>query len=314
MDPLEERFVGRPEDHHRLLPSHRGVRFKELVEAHARFEALPQVGHRHAGASETPLTATTLRVRINGLVKCHGDFIVAANRREPDPASSTVPPMLARLSGTLVDVDPTANLGFVDAGQGLTYEVLLPAFVTMRLVPREGQELTLHTLHFLEGSSQGTTLFPRLAGFATREDKAFFELFVTVKGIGHRRALRAMVLPPATLAAAIADRDLKLIQTMPEVGKRLAETIVVTLKGKVDPWIGGSVTAEPRKPVKGELEREDDGAALPGGTLARDALEVLTQLGEPRTEALQSIERLLSADDAPSNVESLIAAVYAARK
>ena len=220
--------------------------------------------------------------------------------------------MLARLSGTLVDVDPRANLGFVDTGHGLTYEVLLPAFVTTRLVPREGQELTLHTLHFLEGSSQGTTLFPRIAGFATREDKAFFELFVTVKGIGHRRALRAMVFAPATLAAAIADRDLKLIQTMPEVGKRLAETIVVTLKGKVDPWIGNAAAAEPKKPVKGELERDEEPTPA-GGTLARDALEVLTQLGEPRTEALQSIERLLSADAPPTDVESLIAAVYAAR-
>ena len=219
--------------------------------------------------------------------------------------------MLARLSGTLVDVDPRANLGFVDAGAGLTYEVLLPAFVTTRLVPREGQALTLHTLDFLEGSSQGTTLFPRLAGFATAEDKAFFELFVTVKGIGHRRALRAMVFPPSTLAAAIADRDLKLIQTMPEVGKRLAETIVVSLKGKVDPWIGG---AAPRKPVEGELEPEGDaGASAPGGTLARDALEVLTQLGEPRAEALQGIERALAQDDAPADVEALIAAVYAAR-
>ena len=124
--------------------------------------------------------------------------------------------------------------------------------------------------------------------------------------------MRAMVFAPSTLAAAIADRDLKLIQTMPEVGKRLAETIVVTLKGKVDPWIGNAVAAEPKKPVKGGLERDEDPTPA-GGTLTRDALEVLTQLGEPPTDALQSIERLLSAADAPTDVESLIAAVYAAR-
>lgn len=225
----------------------------------------------------------------------------------------SVAAMLARLSGTLVDVDPRANLGFVDTGHGLTYEVLLPAFVTTRLVPREGEALTLHTLHFLEGSSQGTTLFPRIAGFATREDKAFFELFVTVKGIGHRRALRAMVFPPATLASAIADRDLKLIQTMPEVGKRLAETIVVTLKGKVNAWADGTAAAVPAKPVPGELDR-DAGPAAPGGALTRDALEVLTQLGEPRNEALALIEKALLVDAPPEDVESLIAAVYAARK
>ena len=221
--------------------------------------------------------------------------------------------MIARLTGTLADLDPQKNLAIIAAGGGLGYEVLLPAFLTHRLATSEGKPLTLHTLCFLEGTAQGATMFPRLAGFQNAEQRAFFELFVTVKGIGHRKAMRAMVMDPATLAGAIADRDLKLLQTMPEVGKKLAETIAVTLRDKV----GGFASAAAYTP--GEQDAADDGggAAPPPAagarTLARDTLEVMLQLGENRSDAVQLIDRVLSAEDPPQTVEAVISAVYAAR-
>ena len=241
--------------------------------------------------------------------------------------------MIARLTGTLVDTDPTANLAYLapgsvpgsvpgsapgsvpgseHGGSGIVYEIIVPAFVAMRLAPKEGQTITLHTLCFFESTAQGATMFPRLAGFLTRADQRFFELFVTVKGIGHKRALRAMVLDPATLAAAIADRDLKLIQTMPEVGKKLAETIVVTLKDKVDKFISAAHYGESTTKTKSNNAMSD---ALTnsggGGTLARDALEILLQLGEPRLDAVQLIDRVLARDNAPRDPQGIIEAVYA---
>lgn len=240
--------------------------------------------------------------------------------------------MIARLTGTLVETDPEKNRAFVAPGAqpgdadgigsagGLVYEVMLPAYLATRLAVKEGQGVTLHTLCFFESTAQGATIFPRLAGFASRRDQEFFELFVTVKGIGHRRALRALVLDPGTLAAAIADRDLKLVQTMPEVGKKLAETIVVTLKDKVDKFV--SAAAYPEKAdgtqkypgsASGAGAVGDDVANSGGGggTLARDALEVLLQLGEQRLDAVQLIDRVLSQDEAPREVQDVIAAVYA---
>ncbi|MEO1235754.1 MAG: Holliday junction branch migration protein RuvA [Planctomycetota bacterium] len=154
--------------------------------------------------------------------------------------------MIARLDGTLTEVRGDAAL--VDPGFGLVYEVLLPAFAATRLAASEGRAVTLHTLEFVESTAQGATMFPRLAGFLTADDKAFFELFVTCKGIGHKRALRAMVLDTATLAGAIADRDAKLIQTMPEVGKKLAETIVVTLRDKVEHFVSAAAYPGGRVP------------------------------------------------------------------
>ncbi|MEO0515431.1 MAG: Holliday junction branch migration protein RuvA [Planctomycetota bacterium] len=223
--------------------------------------------------------------------------------------------MIARLTGTLDAID--TDKAFVDPGHGMVYEVMLPAFAATRLSVKAGQTVTLHTFQFIESTAQGATMFPRLAGFLTAQDKQFFELFVTCKGIGHKRALRAMILDTNTLASAIADRDAKLIQTMPEVGKKLAETIVVTLRDKVEHFV--SAAAYP--PGTSGSGAGEDGAASAsggaisggGGRLAREALEVLIQLGENRTQAVQWIDRVLTVEnenDRPGDVQDVVAAVY----
>lgn len=211
--------------------------------------------------------------------------------------------MIVKIQGLLESID--ADRGRIRMPDGLTYELLLPAYTAARLTGSIGQTVTLHTLHYLESSAQGATIYPRLAGFASAIDKQFFELFVTCKGIGHRKALRAMALATNQIAGAIADRDLALLQSLPEVGKRTAETIAVTLKGKVDRFLDVIPTG-----TRGGADATDaDSARIPGG-LARDALGVLLQLGENRTQAVNWIDRALSKDDAPADVEALVAEVY----
>ena len=141
--------------------------------------------------------------------------------------------MIARIRGILEALEDGVALIGDDGsdGIGLTYEVLLPGFVVGRLGGSISQPVTLHTLHFFESLNQGATLVPRLAGFMTAEDRRFFELFTTCKGIGNRKALRAMALSTEQIASGIADRDVALLQSLPEVGRRTAETIVATLHG-----------------------------------------------------------------------------------
>lgn len=212
--------------------------------------------------------------------------------------------MIARIAGTLDAIEQ--DRAYVDLQHGLVYEVLLPAFAATRLAASTGKPVTLHTFQFIEATSQGSTMFPRLAGFLSATDRRFFQLFVTCKGIGHRRALRAMVLDTNTIASAIADRDAKMLQTMPEVGKKLAEGIVLNLRDKVDGFV--SDAAYPSGGSGGDAP-----ASLGGGTLAREALEVLLQLGENRTQAVQWIDRALSAGDPPADVQQLVAEVYRLR-
>jgi len=208
--------------------------------------------------------------------------------------------MICQVHGVLTAVE--AGAAQVEVGDGLTYEVLVPAFVQARLGGRIGEPVTLHTIHYLEGSSQGNHLVPRLAGFAEARDRAFFQLFTSVKGIGPRKALRAMSMSTAQIAAAIAERDAKLLQTLPEIGKRTAETIVAELNGKVDGFLGGGDRS---------ADATDGAPAAPMASAAREALEVLLQLGESRPEAVRWIDEAQRRHPGIDDAEALIKHVFA---
>ena len=78
--------------------------------------------------------------------------------------------MISRLTGRLEAVE--ADKALVDPGHGLVYEVLLPAFAATRLSVQTDQTVTLYTFEFFESTAQGATMFPRLAGFLSPQDKA----------------------------------------------------------------------------------------------------------------------------------------------
>ncbi|HWB20094.1 MAG TPA: Holliday junction branch migration protein RuvA [Phycisphaerales bacterium] len=210
--------------------------------------------------------------------------------------------MINQLEGMIEDVSEGRVL--VKCG-AVTYELLIPASDEGELVTRIGQSAKFHTLHYLESQGQGATYLPRLIGFQTSADRGFFELFTTVKGIGNRKALRALQLPCATIAQAIAAKDVATLVSLPEIGRRTAESIVVELQGKVERYM----EAKPAR--SGGVPTAPNGANLGGKmTLINDALAVLTQLGEQRLEARTLIDRALSADADLRSADALVAAVY----
>lgn len=203
--------------------------------------------------------------------------------------------MITQLTGKLLAVvDGAAH---VEAG-AIVYEVLVPAADAMALATALGSTVRFHTLHYLEGQGQGSSFWPRLIGFQSVQDRDFFELFTTVKGIGNRKALRALQLPFAQVADAVAARDLALLQSLPEIGRRTAETICVELKGKVDRF------AQPEA-GRAQVESKPAGSAA----LARSAVEVLVQLGHTRQAARELVERALArASSPPATAEELVTA------
>src|SRR5690554_6598524 len=76
-----------------------------------------------------------------------------------------------------------------------TYELLVPAADVPALNTQIGRDVAFHTLHYYEMHGQGSSYIPRLIGFRTPADRAFFELFTTVKGVGVKKALKALELP-----------------------------------------------------------------------------------------------------------------------
>lgn len=205
--------------------------------------------------------------------------------------------MITQLTGNLIAIDDGA--AHVQVGE-LTYEVLIPAADSMALAARIGQPVRFHTLHYLEGQGQGSSFWPRLIGFQSATDRAFFELFTTVKGIGNRKALRALQLPFAQVAEAIAARDHGMLQTLPEIGKRTAETICVELKGKIDPFVR-ELGVRPAVPGTKAAARGPISAESKLMAAARDAVEVLAQLGHSKPAARDMIERVLGREDVPGD-------------
>lgn len=152
--------------------------------------------------------------------------------------------MITRLTGTLEALEKLHAVIAPDGpGAAIGYEVLLPGYLSDLLLTTGGpsgnigRTITLHTLHYLEGVNQGSSFTPRIIGFGSVQERAFFDLLTTVKGLGNRRALRALAIEPGMVARAIVERDTRILQKLPEIGPKLAESIVHELKSKADAFV-----------------------------------------------------------------------------
>ena len=177
----------------------------------------------------------------------------------------------------------------------MVIEMLIPASDVPLLQAGVGQEMTFHTLLYLEGDASGGNIEPRLVGFLRVEDKRFFEKFITVKGIGPKKALKALALPTGDVAHAIESKDTRFLVGLPQIGKRMAELIVAELAGKVGEFV--SITPGGGKPVMGAGSRS---------AVEEDAISTLMALGERRLDAEHLLERARQANGSLKTTEALV--------
>jgi Holliday junction DNA helicase RuvA len=205
--------------------------------------------------------------------------------------------MIVRISGKLVSV----NEGNVVLDRdGIWQEINIPTFARGVLSTKVGQNITLYTIEYYEGTAVGGNLFPRLVGFLEPEDRTFFTEFVKVKGLGYRKALKALALPINEIAAAIEQSDIKVLSHLPEIGKRTSEQLVATLKGKLDRFVYPGQTATiGEQPVLDDLDQFE-----------HEALEVLIQLGEKRNDAIEMIQKVRKADPSIKDPGKIVEGVY----
>ena len=183
--------------------------------------------------------------------------------------------MIVRLTGTLIEVNDESIV--VDR-DGVAREVLVPHFAISELAAHRGQLVTLHTIQFYEGNHASGHLTPRILGFLHPEDREFFTRFVSVKGIGPRKAMKALAEPVRRIASWIESGDAKALARLPGIGNRAAELIVATLKGKVADLALVGASSPPSKTAQLSSPQ-------------RDALEVLVAWGDPRGDAERWLER-----------------------
>lgn len=187
--------------------------------------------------------------------------------------------MISALTGELRRID--TDRVCLQAGP-ILYELLVPAADIADLQASMGEELTLHTIMYIEGDASRGNLEPRLIGFLRVQDRQFFQRFTTVKGIGPKTALKAFSEPVGLIAAAIESHDTKFLTRLKGIGKRTAELIVAELAGKVQDF--ALTTARPAARVATHDPVEED------------AIEGLVSLGEPRPLAERLLERVKQAN------------------
>jgi Holliday junction DNA helicase RuvA len=188
--------------------------------------------------------------------------------------------MISALTGKLKRVEDDRIQ--VEAGP-MQYELLVPAADLTELQTNLGEELTFHTIFYLAGDPSRGGLEPTLIGFLRPEDKQFFEAFTTVKGIGPRKALKALTTATGEIAAAIENKDARFLGGLSGIGKRMAEQIVAELSGKVGKFV--TVTAAG---ANGKPRPAGAGQRSP---IEEDAIATMAALGERRHDAEHLLER-----------------------
>jgi Holliday junction DNA helicase RuvA len=134
--------------------------------------------------------------------------------------------MIGFLKGKVIASSPEKLL--VDV-QGVGYDVHIPLstfYEIERLSPDSTVGLFVHT-HVREDAIE-------LFGFWTEREKLLFEKLIAVSGIGPKLARVILSgMAPEQLLAALAAGDIARLETIPGIGKKTAERMVVELRDRV---------------------------------------------------------------------------------
>jgi len=202
--------------------------------------------------------------------------------------------LITKITGQLVALHDDALTLRIDAFE---YEILIPEFTRRRLQQELNNQVSLHTIEYLEGNPMQGRMTPRLIGFLTEVEREFFELFCSVDGVGVKKALRAMVRPVREVATAIEEQDAKSLSALPGVGPAIAERIIAKLRRKV-----------PKFALMVAREEKYEAAVEPDVVSA--TFEILRGLGHSESDARRLLDAALSSKKTFKDVQGVIEAIY----
>ena len=185
--------------------------------------------------------------------------------------------MISSISGT---VKSTSISSIVVEVGGVGILVQLPVRVAAQM--QVGKLVNLHT--YLIVREDALTLY----GFVDLIDRDFFELLLSVTGIGPKVAQSILAASEASVIAnAIVSSNLKSLEAVPGLGKKGAQRLVLELKDKAANFAGGNVSA--KLSITNQVEN-----ALQGlGYSAKEASAMISQIaGSEKIENLNAAEIL----------------------
>ncbi|MFL5783406.1 MAG: Holliday junction branch migration protein RuvA [Bacteriovoracaceae bacterium] len=196
--------------------------------------------------------------------------------------------MIGYVSGTVIYSDSQKSI--ILTAQGVGYEV----HTATPLVPNK--DTALFISHIIREDAQS------LFGFETADDKKFFEMLLSVNGIGPKSAFALVShLGMSQIITAITLENVDVLKSAPGVGKKSAEQIILSLKEKVTKLEVGMVTKE--RPVKaGAKVKEDKLDAF----LVKETLAACQGLGFKDQDVLPMIQKHMANVTKPEELLKLI--------
>jgi Holliday junction DNA helicase RuvA len=198
--------------------------------------------------------------------------------------------MIALLTGKVASKSPDTVV--IDVN-GVGYRVQIP-FSTFFSLPEEGARLTLHIHTNVKEDAI------HLYGFLSPEEKQFFQLLLTVSGVGPKLARDILSnIQTGELAAALVRSDINRLSAIPGIGKKSAERLVLELKEKISKLGLDDGRSLPRESAREGSIRDDVSSALINlGYKEAVVVKTLAEIGintdEPMEAVLkQALKRLM---------------------
>ena len=187
--------------------------------------------------------------------------------------------MIAHLTGKLIQKQP--NSVIIDVG-GVGYELIVP-LSTFYEIGETGTEVSLRAYTYVREDTL------QLFGFKSDGEKRLFLLLTSVSGIGPRLAITLLSgLSPEEIIQAIRENNLVRLVSVPGVGKKTAERLVVELKDKVATAVWTEVAARAAA----------SSGSSQSSALRDDVVSALVNLGYQRPAAERALNDALK--DEPS--------------
>ena len=199
--------------------------------------------------------------------------------------------MISFLNGRLCEASDEWVV--IDAG-GVGYQVFVPQTVIADL-PAQGEPMKVYTYHYIREDQQS------LYGFLTAEDRRLFGTLISVSGVGPKVGIKFFsTFAAGQLVGAIVHEDIAQLTSVPGVGKKLAERIVIELKDKLPKSHAVSMA--------GAMGAKARGKVL--GALGDDLMTALRQLGYGAEEVKRALAKAGDKLDESMALEAALKVVF----
>jgi Holliday junction DNA helicase RuvA len=193
--------------------------------------------------------------------------------------------MIVQVVGTLIAKELDRIEILTDGG--VAYELAVP-LNAYEALPKVGERCSVHT--YLVVKEDGWQLF----GFTTPYERRVFQKVLGAKGVGPALALGLLSsLTADRLVRAIREKDVPTLQSVPRVGRKKAEQLILDLADKLDQL---------------QTSGAESGVGRSGSPSTEDAIRALVSLGYTSVDAEKAVRKAIDAGAGAASAPELIRA------